>query len=101
MARKSRKQPRGQRLGWLKNGNPPCDLTRLPRCSAKAKSTGEQCRQPAMKNGKCYWHGGKSTGAPRGNQNALKHGEHTSEAKAERKFIRELIKISREVIEKT
>ncbi|NGX37076.1 MAG: hypothetical protein K1000chlam2_00226 [Chlamydiae bacterium] len=32
-------------------------------CGAKAKRTGKFCRQPAMKNGKCRMHGGKSTGA--------------------------------------
>lgn len=98
--KENRKQPQGQRLGWLKNGNPPCDLTLLPRCNATAKTTGKQCRQPAMKNGKCHWHGGKSTGAPRGNQNALKYGEHTADARAERKFIRDLIKASKKTIEK-
>lgn len=36
-----------------------------PRCSAIAKSTGVQCTQPAMANGKCRFHGGKT---PRGDQ---------------------------------
>ena len=98
---KNEKQPHGQRLGRLKNDNPPCDLGQLPRCSAKAKSTGTQCRQPAMKNGKCYWHGGRSSGAPKGNQNALKHGEYNAKAKAERKYIRDFIKVSKNTIEKT
>ena len=31
---------------------------RVPRCNAKAKSTGEPCRLPAMPNGKCRIHGG-------------------------------------------
>jgi hypothetical protein len=35
----------------------------LPKCGATAKSTGEPCKQVAMKNGRCAWHGGKS---PRG-----------------------------------
>lgn len=35
----------------------------LPRCSATARTTGEPCRQPAMENGKCRFHGGKT---PRG-----------------------------------
>jgi len=98
--KENEKQPHGQRVGWLKNGNPPCDLSKLPRCTAKAKSTRNRCRQPAMKNGKCYWHGGKSSGAPRGNKNALKHGEHTAAAKAKRRFIRDLIQASRGTIEK-
>lgn len=35
----------------------------LPKCGAQAKSTGEPCRQPAMENGRCYVHGGRT---PRG-----------------------------------
>jgi hypothetical protein len=30
----------------------------LPQCTATAKSTGEQCRDLAMPNGKCFRHGG-------------------------------------------
>lgn len=37
-------------------------------------------------------HGGTSTGAPLGNQNALKHGEYTAKAIASRRHIQELIK---------
>lgn len=96
---KNEKQPQGQRIGWLKNGNPPCDLQSLSRCSAKAKSTQKQCRQAAMKNGKCYWHGGKSTGPPKDNINALKHGDYTREALAERKLISQLLKESAEFID--
>jgi len=35
----------------------------LALCGAKSKRTGLPCRQPAMKNGRCRLHGGKSTGA--------------------------------------
>ena len=35
-----------------------------------------------MKNGRCRMHGGKSSGAPKGNQNALKHGSYTAAAQA-------------------
>jgi hypothetical protein len=52
-----------------------------------------------MKNGKCYWHGGKSTGAPQGNQNALKYGDYTAEAKTVRKFICEFVKKSKKMTE--
>nr|WP_269210496.1 HGGxSTG domain-containing protein [Magnetospirillum fulvum] len=46
-----------------------------PLCGAKTRS-GEPCRQPAMRNGRCRMHGGKSTGPidQMGNQNARKHG---------------------------
>ncbi|MCO5139948.1 MULTISPECIES: hypothetical protein [unclassified Shinella] len=32
----------------------------LPKCGARAKTTGEPCRQIAMANGRCYCHGGKT-----------------------------------------
>lgn len=36
-----------------------------PKCTAMSKTTGMQCRQAAMTNGKCHYHGGKT---PRGDQ---------------------------------
>lgn len=47
-------------------------------CGAKTKS-GEPCKKAALANGRCRFHGGKSTGPRdpnklRGNKNALKHG---------------------------
>ena len=62
------------------------------RCGAKTRS-GRPCQAPAV-NGKkrCRMHGGaKGSGAPKGNQNALKHGLYTREAIAERKALRDLI----------
>ncbi|MGI8854100.1 MAG: HGGxSTG domain-containing protein [Methyloceanibacter sp.] len=44
-----------------------------PRCGAKTRQ-GTACRSPAMTNGRCRMHGGKSPGAPKGNRNAWKHG---------------------------
>ena len=96
---KNEDQPQGQRLGWLKNGNLPCDLTKLPRCNATSKSTGQRCKQPAMKNGKCHWHGGKSPGPPTGNRNALKHGLYTAKAIQEKKIIRQLVLESAKLID--
>jgi len=46
-------------------------------CGARAKHNGQSCRQFAMKNGRCYYHGGRSTGAKRP---ATKHGQYTKEA---------------------
>ena len=91
-------QPHEPRLGRLKNGGIPCDLSLLPRCSAKAKHSGKQCKQPAMANGKCYWHGGRSPGAPRGNQNALRHGLYCKEVLAKRRRIRSLIRECKAVL---
>jgi hypothetical protein len=50
------------RRGRLNNGNPSGDYLAAPRCGAKTRA-GCACRQPAMKNGRCRLHGGKSTGA--------------------------------------
>lgn len=48
-------------------------MTEKQICGAKNRQ-GEPCRCPPMQNGRCYRHGGKSTGAPKGNKNAKKHG---------------------------
>lgn len=32
----------------------------LPRCGAKARTTGEPCKQIAMENGRCSYHGGRT-----------------------------------------
>jgi hypothetical protein len=47
--------------GWLRHGNRPGDFLAAPRCGACTRA-GTACRQPAMKNGRCRFHGGKSTG---------------------------------------
>jgi len=52
--------PPGRR-GRLRNGATPGDFLAAPRCGAHTRS-GECCRQPAMKNGRCRMHGGLSTG---------------------------------------
>lgn len=52
-----------------------------------------------MRTGKCYWYGGKSTGAPKNNTNALKHRDYTREAKIKRKLIRKLLKESADLID--
>jgi uncharacterized protein YjcR len=42
-------------------------------------------------------HGGKSTGAPKGNQNAFKHGLYTAKAISERRAVNQLIRECREL----
>ena len=60
-----------------------------PRCGAKRRD-GLSCTSPAMKNGRCRMHGGKSTGprTPEGSERARKarwkHGYYSAEAKAKR-----------------
>ena len=50
------------------------------RCEAKTRS-GQPCRAPAANGkGRCRMHGGaKGSGAPLGNQNALRHGLYSRE----------------------
>ncbi len=45
-------------------------------------------------------HGGaQGSGAPKGNQNALKHGEYTREAREFRKHVRELLRSGQEMLD--
>ena len=75
----------------------------IPRCRAKTRAGGN-CGQYAMKNGRCRYHGGKSTGALDPHR-PLKHGRYTKEAVQERKEVAGIIKDARllvgEVIERS
>ncbi|WP_319936768.1 HGGxSTG domain-containing protein [Thermohalobaculum sediminis] len=66
------------------------------RCGARTRR-GSQCQSPAMTNGRCRMHGGASSGAPPGNQNALKHGHYRAENIAQRRrasaFLRAMAKL--------
>lgn len=42
-------------------------------CGARTRA-GSTCNGKPMENGRCRLHGGKATGAPKGNQNAVGHG---------------------------
>ena len=47
----------------------------MAKCGAKKRSDGEACNSPAMANGRCRLHGGKTGGgAPKGNKNNVKAG---------------------------
>ena len=76
---------------WL---GPPHD--EMPRCGAKTRS-GHLCGHYAMKNGRCRFHGGKSTGAKKPHR-PIKHGFYTKEAIADNKYIRKLIEESEQSI---
>ena len=45
-----------------------------------------------MANGRCRMHGGKSPGAPKGNDHAVKHGRYTGKAIAERREFAALLR---------
>ncbi len=57
-----------------------------PRCGARTRS-GQPCRAPAVRGKRvCRMHGGApGSGAPKGNQNALKHGRFIRKAIARRR----------------
>lgn len=86
-------------MGWLKNGNPPGDPLSAPRCGAKRRGREELCKAPAMANGRCRLHGGKSTGPKtqegleRSKRANWKHGEYSREALQEIKEIRKALKM--------
>jgi hypothetical protein len=71
------------------------------RCGARTRAGGA-CRSPAVSGRRrCRMHGGaKGSGAPRGNQNALKSGLYTAESLAMRRRVSQFIRTSREIIEK-
>ncbi len=62
------------------------------RCGAKTRS-GAACRNPAVAGAeRCRMHGGRGSGAPRGNTNALKDGLHTAEMKLRTRRVRALVR---------
>jgi hypothetical protein len=65
------------RSGPLRNGNPRGDPNLAPRCGAKNRA-GCPCRAPAMKNGRCRMHGGKSTGPKTAEGRARISAAHTT-----------------------
>lgn len=80
-------------------------MSAIAECGAKARTNGMRpCRQPAMKNGPCRLHGGKCTGAKMAESLAkiklanTKHGFYSAEGIDERRYMRELLKSSREAL---
>lgn len=48
-----------------------------PRCTARSKQTGERCKNTAVPGRTvCRFHGGLSSGPPKGSKNALRTGAH-------------------------
>ena len=88
----------------LRNGNPQGNPMSAPRCGARTRR-GVPCRGPAMANGRCRMHGGKSTGprTPQGlealRKAHLKHGYYSAESIALRRYLRMLMADSRETLE--
>jgi hypothetical protein len=76
----------------LKNGNRQGNPNAAPRCKAKTRK-GTECMAPAMPNGRCRFHGGKSTGpkTTEGRKKSaeanLKHGLYSLKYKMQRNQI--------------
>ena len=70
-----------------------------PRCSATSKRTGSRCQAPALKSKKvCRFHGGRA-GAPEGERNGrYRHGLRTKEMAAERRYVAELMRETRNLL---
>jgi len=81
----------------LKNGNPQFDLRNVRRCGARNRR-GLPCRASAMRNGRCKFHGGKSTGPrtpeglERSRRAAWKNGLYSAAAIAEHQKVQEFVK---------
>ena len=92
-----------KRCGWLKNGNPPGDYAKARRCGARTRRD-TPCRQPAMPNGRCKMHGGKSSGprTPEGLERSRwstwKHGARSAETIANKRQARALCRLLHELM---
>jgi hypothetical protein len=93
-------KPHGCAAGPLRNGNPRGDPNAAPRCGARNRA-GAACRAPAMANGRCRSHGGKSTG-PRTEQGMARlraarsvHGFYGEDGRAFRRLLQALGKQGR------
>jgi glucans biosynthesis protein len=65
-------------------------MQNAPRCGAKTRS-GTPCGSPAISgNARCRMHGGKGSGAPKANRNALRQGLYTKEVLAREAKLRDI-----------
>ncbi|MBL0338863.1 MAG: hypothetical protein IPP67_06800 [Rhodospirillaceae bacterium] len=68
------------------------------RCGARTRLSGT-CQSPAMPNGRCRMHGGKSSGAPCGKKHGkYKNGHYTKTALQQRQEFYELIRTIKSTI---
>lgn len=64
----------------------------MPKCGAMSKTTGQQCRQLSMENGRCYYHGGRT---PKGKDWHKPRWPKKSSPDAERKMVARLRDLER------
>jgi hypothetical protein len=102
--REPRQTPHEKRRGRLRNANPSGDFSKAARCGAKTRRC-TPCQCPAMANGRCRLHGGLSTGPKtaegieRIRRAVTKHGRYSHAAKAERQYVRILLRECRTALE--
>jgi hypothetical protein len=86
---------------FINSGVRGFNLNSLPRCQAVAKTTGNRCKNPAMKGrDTCCVHAGLyKPGPPMGNKNSLKNGRYTAKAIGERKAAAAFIKESNDLVD--
>jgi uncharacterized protein YjcR len=64
----------------------------------ESKRSGLRCRAPAAQGSSvCRMHGAGG-GAPKGNRNALKHGEYSAETRALKREMQALARLARETM---
>jgi hypothetical protein len=74
------------------------DMHQALRCRAKSKRSGLRCQAPAIRGREvCRMHGARG-GAPKGNRNALKHGDFAAVGLALRRQISALARMARETM---
>lgn len=67
-------------------------LAQHHKCGANCRTTGNPCRNPSMKNGRCRMHGGKSTGRP------IIHGRNTGTKKKQYAEARRLLATLKDIL---
>lgn len=76
--------------------NPMRKAHAAPRCTAKAKHSGERCKSPAVKGWTvCRVHGARGGHGPGPLNPAWRHGGRTREAEALRRMVAELAREGR------
>ena len=66
----------------------PAILAAAPRCGARTRA-GSACLSPAVRGARrCRMHGGKGSGAPRGNRNAWRHGVRSARFREIARYVR-------------
>ena len=87
----------GKRVGAHPRNTAP--MMTSARCGAKTRA-GTPCQAPAVAGkASCRMHGGaKGSGAPLGNDNALKHGKYTREKLEIRRELAQLMRDARETL---